>query len=77
MPAGRGYQGRQGESGMQPESMNSDTGAYGYSARRMGKPMTQNIQSWNANDGGPKRAAEINGPNSMHRGSSGGGGGDY
>lgn len=75
MPAGPGYQGRQGGSGKVPESMNSDSGAYAYSSRRMGPASTPNIQSTNANHGGPKRAAEVKGGDGG--GGNGGGGGDY
>lgn len=76
MPKGMGYRGGQAESGVTPESMDSDQGAYGYSARRMGQATTPNMQSWNGNGRGPERGAQVSGPNSVHR-SGGGGGGDY
>jgi len=77
MPRGRSYGGVQGESGVEPESMDRDTGAYGYSARSMGQAMTPNMQAYNQNLEGPKRDAQLMGGTSRDRGNSGGGGGDY
>lgn len=78
MPSGKGYRGGQGESGVEPESMNSDSGAYGYSTRRMAPPTTDNMQSYNSEGKGPERAAAVSGPKSAHKsGGMSSGGGDY